>query len=191
MPLKNTLNVSELLKRLGVVGDSKASAELLDQIRLGVTIADLSNLVAPVDVPRASSSGLLNSGINQVAGATLQCLSAGGLRVDSINGTNLTRELKIWKNTVDDLSAFNHTIMPKLELTFGQTTQSIFSNISTHAFIFPSFAYTVEQTTNILSDVFPNLWLGPGEFLMFEIFDTNTDTTLHLSWTEFPAMLNP
>lgn len=189
--MKNTLNVSELLKRLGVVGDSQGSADLLDQLRMSVLVADLSNLVPPVGVPCAAGRAFVNSTVSTFSGASLQCLSPGGLRIVALDGTNLNLDMAFW---VSDSPAFaaNIVVTQVANFCFGQTVQSIFRTHGSYApVIRPAAHLEVNQNTNPLLAFLPKTWIGPGQFFNMETANPNADTELTIGWMEYPGMLNP
>jgi len=194
MPMKNSLNVSELLKRLGVVGDSQASADLLDQIRLGITIADLSPLVPPVSGPVAGAWIFGNAIIAEVVGWNLQCVSPGGLHVTTIATDSPNNDINTW---VTDVQPFPTAAMiaPKVDFAFGQPSLSVFRGYATGPAVAPGAVLQLPDGTasaSILSDMFPpKNWIGPGQFLNFETRLTNNDSTLYITWEEFPGMVNP
>ena len=191
MPMQNTLNVSELLKRLGVVGDSQGSADLLDQIRLGITIADLSALVPPVAVPTAAASGFLITAPNNVAGTNIRCLSPGGLNVTYLQTDNVAARYNVW---VSDTNPFATApaVVPHANFTFGQPAESVWTLYAFAPPQAPADAVRVESNVEDLGRFLPpGNWVGPGQFFNVESADFAVNSNVLIAWQEYPAMLNP
>ena len=189
MPMDNSLNLSEMLKRLGVVGDSLASAPLLDQMRMSMKVADLSGLVPPVSGPRGAASIEFTAGVGSRIKWNLHCRSAGGLIVQMVLADpSQSRGYDFWITPTNPFGAL--TSVANEEFAFGQVAQSVFShaNIS-GAKIAPITAirFESEKVENIAGQV----WLGPGLFLNIESVGQNTTDKISIIWTEFPAMINP
>lgn len=190
MPLKNTLNVSELLKRLGVVGDSQASAELLNQIRLNIQIGDLSPLVPPLRGPIGAGSQFVIPGAAKVPNWTLQCRSPGGLQILSaalVTTPANSSEVGVFITTTNPWAA--PVVVAPQQLAFEQVADSVMTFGTTVASLLPASAVSVYHGK--LQDLVKDIWLGPGQFLNFEASLINTPMEFMLSWQEFPGMLNP
>lgn len=188
--METTLNISELLKRAGVVGDSRGSGTLLDQLRMSVKIADLSQLVPPLRGPIAGGSLDVIPGLNKFGNWTLHCRSAGGLQVMGA----------VLEGTLGNIFGVKHFIttsnpwaapvaVPVQQYTFGQVAESVFSTGTPVASLAPAEAvFTSILTTPIITK---NIWLGPGLFLNFELVNVNTPLELSIAWMEYPGALNP
>jgi len=193
MPLKNTLNVSELLKRLGVVGDSQASAELLDQIRLNIQIADLSNLVPPVGVAVGGARGDSLAGTNQFGRWTLQSASPGGLTVQHLTMDMVAEDLDIW---ITDTNPINdpRVVSVNQNFGFGQTLESIFTSWDMiTSKIAPADAIRLFGNGSEGFDHIMPLgnWIGPGQFFNIESVQTNRLQDINITWLEYPGAINP
>ncbi len=124
MPIDNTLNVSELLRRLGVKGDSLGSAPLLESLRLSLLIGDLSALVPPVGVPIGGATIGSVSGIGTFNKFTLQARSPGGLTVLVLEA-DTGNLFDLW---VTDANPFGAVVNAEAaNFSFGQPALSIFS----------------------------------------------------------------
>lgn len=192
MPMVNSLNVSELLKRLGVVGDSQGSASLLDALRMTVQIADLTDLVPPLRSPMAAVDDGTFSGVGTSNGWTLQCNSPGGLTVMKM-AVDAGTGWRIWITDVDPF--VGSVIVPrKVELVFGQATLSEFFDHAAAAAVAPANSLRVNPTaansTNHLWS--PGNWVGPGQFFNIESTRTNiSNEFMSISWREYPGAINP
>lgn len=190
MPLKNTLNISELLKRMGVVGDSLGSAELLEQLRLGVNVADLSQLVPPLRGPSGAGFQHVVPGANNVSNWSLQCRSQGGLQI-------LTAHLNTTPNNSNTVDIFITTTVPwtplavvaQQQFSFGQVTDSVMTVGTTEPPL--AIASAVRSPHNRLANLVKDIWLGPGLFLNFESSLINNPVGLSISWKEYPGAINP
>lgn len=190
MPLKNTLNVSELLKRLGVVGDSQGSAEFLDQIRMGVQIADLSQLVPPIRGPIGAASEHVIPGSIKVPNWSLQCRAPGGLQVltaDLVTTNPNSSEVSVFITASNPWAA--PVVVGQQQFAFGQVADSVFSVGTTVAALAPASAVVIHHVS--MTTLTKNIWLGPGLFLNFENSLINTPMELAISWLEYPGALNP
>lgn len=187
MPLDNTLNVSELLRRLGVKGDSQGSASLLEALRMNLIIGDFSDLVPPLGGPIGGSSVFGVSGIGTVNKWTLQCRSPGGLTVTKLF-TVATSTFSVW---ITDANPF---VGPVLEVTndysFGQLARSALFSHPPAAAVQP--ANLVVLAEGLLSDGLDSKnWLGPGQFFNVESNFANATELLSIMWREYPGALNP
>jgi len=190
MPMDNTLNVSELLKRLGVVGDSQASASLLDQIRMVMNIADLSRLVPPLVGPIAAGSVTSTSDPITICKFNLNARSQGGLQLISIISSTdlpLVKNYFIWITDVNPFGAL--TPGPFENLSFGQVAESVLSVAPIGANVAPASA--VLTTGRYLHLFGQNIWLGPGQFLNVESETMDTEEKLTFTWAEYTGGLNP
>ncbi len=188
MPMQNNLNVSEMLKRMGVVGDSQGSVSLLDQMRLSVVLADLSDLVAPLRGPIGACSELRNSATGTYNKWAVQCNSPGGLTVVDMHTNSSTTLYYCW---VSDVAAFsNPTVMPKVDLSFGQPTLSVGFNYDPDVQEVPFNNFLVRGSA--MSLMLGVNWIGPGQFFNIESFTPNVNQQmLSISWKEYPAGINP
>lgn len=188
MPMKNSLNVSELLKRLGVVGDSMGSADLLDAMRMTVQIADLSALVPPVGTPITAVSSQASSGAGNNNKWTLHCRSPGGLRVNQLEGES-GRRYRAWVTTVDPF--VGSVAVAPVNLSFEQVGLSVFFNAPAAPPLAPANALRLRGPN--ATEVFEQgNWIGPGEFLNFEATSIQVAAEiLTVTWREYPAMINP
>jgi len=190
MPMKNTFNVSELLKRLGVVGDSQGSAELLDQLRLGIQIADLTQLVPPLRGPIGAGSAHIIPGVGNAPNWSLQCRAPGGLQMltaDLVTTPNNTSELSIFITAANPWAA--PAVVPQEQFAFGQVADSVLTTGTPVPVLAPASAIVIPhgEATALVK----NIWLGPGLFLNFENNLLNNPMEFALSWLEYPGMLNP
>ncbi len=187
MPLDNSLNVSELLRRLGVKGDSLGSAPLLESLRLNLMIADLSQLVPPLRGPIGGATIAQNAGAGFFNQWTLECRAPGGLEVQTLQTvTNGSFALFITPARVTGaaIQTAQHNY------SFGQAVDSIFTTAVTAARVAPTFAFQLRLGQPSYGTFFQN-WVGPGEFFNIEANVTNTTETIMISWKEYPAALNP
>jgi len=189
MPMDNTLNVSELLKRLGVSGDSMGSAPLLDSMRLGITLADLSDLVPPVATPSAAASNGQNSGIGTFNQWTLRAGAGGGLRVTGLQSDSAGQTFRVWLSAADPFG--NSAAVAHADLTFQNPAQSVFfANTPPEAAQFP-LAHTFVLNPDLDTCIRRGNWVGPGQFFNIEATIANVFQRIAISWTEYPAFLNP
>ncbi len=189
MPLDNSLNVAELLQRLGVKGDSLGSAPLLESVRLNLAIGDLSQLVPPVAGPYGGASLRRVSGAATVNKWSLQCWAPGGLRVQTIDlATNTNFIFNVW---MSQLSPFGSPVVSaQHNFSFGQQVLSFFHSFPLAAAVAPANTFTINRGGPYSGTVFEN-WIGPGEFFNIESETTNTTQELSISWKEYPGALNP
>lgn len=187
MPLQNSLNVSELLKRLGVVGDSKGSASVLEELRLSINLADLSDLVPPLATPVAGSQWIRTSGVATFNKFTLHCRSPGGLTVQKL-GTNGGTDWDIW---VSDTDPFPDSIeRPRADFSFRQPSLSAFFNATPAGKVAPG--ETIILHGFILDELLhTDNWVGPGQFFNMEALSDNVGQRITIMWKEFPAAINP
>lgn len=188
MPLDNTLNVSELLKRLGVVGDSLGSAKILEQLRLTINIADLSDLVPPLAVPIAGATDLSTSGVGTVNHWTLHARSGGGLQVFNMQ-TDSNDLFVVWITDADPFA--NAAEIPTVQLAFQQTAVSQFFHVPPVAAVAPAASLFVRGP--VLGNLIERTnWVGPGQFFNIESLTANTqDEMMSVVWTEYPGLINP
>lgn len=188
MPLDNSLNVSELLRRLGVKGDSLGSAPLLESLRLSLQIGDLSDLVPPVGVPLGGAAISGTAGVGTNNRWSLECRSPGGLMVTSLDaGTG--GGFRVNKTANNVLGAVASTAA--FDFAFGQEVQSIFRNHIPGVLVLAGNSFRIQGiATNALSDNFLN-WVGPGEFFNIESVSQNLTEVISISWKEYPAGINP
>lgn len=188
MPMDNALNVSELLKRLGVVGNSKGSAPLLDALRLGITIADLSDLVPPLQGPIGGFSQRVSSGAGDSNKWTLNSRAAGGLRINSMMGEGTG----LWRVWITDADPFvGSASQPLTQLAFGQTVESRVLNAPASPAIAPAGALILRSNA-IGEPLQHGNWIGPAQFFNIESFRTSVaGELLTFTWREYPAALNP
>jgi len=188
MPMQNSLNVSELLKRIGVVGDSQGSATLLDEMRMIVKVADLSALVPPVGTPIAIVSSANTSGIGTFNQWTLRAGSAGGLRVTGMQIDATNQDFRV---SITDADPFaNSAAVPHFDFAFQNPAQSIFFANT------PNEATQLGQAPILQSPDLDRLlqfgnWVGPGQFFNIEATVLNTVQRIAVSWVEYPGAINP
>ncbi len=190
MPMDNSLNVSELLKRLGVVGDSKGSAPLLNELRLAIQIADMSQLVAPLAGPMVGASDQSTSGGGLFNKWAIRCQSPGGLTVGEIV-SNSERDYFVF---VLDFDPFVGSVVePICNMSFGQPAQSQFINAPAAAAVALAHANRfIIRTDDKTQQVMNFNWIGPGEFFCIESRAAGVNTELmSVVWREYPAMVNP
>jgi len=187
MGLENSLNVSELLRRLGVKGDSLGSAPLLESIRLSLLIGDLSNLVPPVGTPFGAVAIQTTSGVGTNNKWTLQCRNPGGLRVMTLEGN--TGDFNMWVTAANPFGAV--VVAAQNDFAFGQAVQSDFRSHTPAAPVAPANVFQFGGAfPSTLIDRFEN-WLGPGDTFNIEAEGQNVNQTMRISWKEYPAGLNP
>ena len=190
MPMNNTLNVSELLKRLGVVGDSRGSAEVLEQLRLAVQVADMSQLVPPLRGPIVAGSHDVIPGGGSVGNWSVHCLSAGGLQMLNLypeGQPSNNAEYNFWISVVYPFP--NPVVRPVEQLSFGQAGQSEFLTGDTAAAVKPVSA--VRGGREDLWRIAQHAWVGPGLFFNIEHEFVNNPENLAVAWMEFPGAINP
>ena len=187
MGLNNSLNVSELLRRLGVKGDSLGSAPLLESLRLTLNIGDLADLVPPVGVPLGGASLQLGSGLGTVNSWSLRCNSPGGLTVLTLDSS--TGDHDIFVTDADPFGAVLETAA--FNFAFQQTVQSVFLLHVPATKVAPVDAFG-------FGGAFPSIlvrgfetWIGPGQFFNIEARGQNVVQDMRIAWKEFPAGLNP
>ena len=187
MGLDNNLNVSELLRRLGVKGDSLGSAPLLESLRLTLNIGDLSDLVPPVGVPMGAATISVGSGIGTVNSWSLASRSPGGLIVESVESA--TGSYNVF---VTGALVFGAVVTTAAHnFSFGQAVQSQFRSHAAAAAVAPANAFSFGGAfPSILVRGFDN-WVGPGEFFNIEARAQNTTEEIVITWKEYPAGLNP
>lgn len=188
--MHNTLNVSQLLKRLGVVGESQSHAALLDQLRMVVNISDLSRLVPPLVGPVGSSSSDETSAVGSFNKWSLQARSQGGLQVLSMSTSGVPSLQKLFLISITSSNPFGAlTTIPNQNFSFGQVAESIFS-VAPHAG--HQLGSSAVEVNALYLDAFAkNIWLGPGQFLNVESNFANNTETLQITWAEYTGALNP
>lgn len=188
MPLNNSLNVAELLRRLGVVGDSLGSAPLLEALRMSLTIGDLSDLVPPVGVPMAGAARFTASGVGTFNKWSLECRSPGGLKVKTIFSQQ-TNTFDVW---VTEGSPFGVIIASAAHnFSFGQAALSLFHSHTPAASVNPADTFQIRGGLQPSIGVHLLNWVGPGEFFNIESTQGNVNETMVISWKEYPAGINP
>jgi len=191
MPMNNSLNVSELLKRLGVVGDSQGSAALLDQLRLSINIANLDHLVPPVGVPVAAGFNQVTAAVGDANGWSVQCQSAGGMTIlGQADQNNPANQYFMW---VTDASPWvASTILGHADFTFQQPAVSLFHRKDPGVAVFP------DPNVNLMRSEFMStspmngqVWAGPGQFFNVEARQTGVFNNMSIMWKEYPGAINP
>ncbi len=187
MPLNNSLNTAEMLRRLGVKGDSQGSMALLESLRLNLIVGDLSDLVPPVGVPIAGATLGSVSGVATFNKWALQCRSPGGLTVLVLNA-DTGNIFDIW---VEDANPFGGVVVAEVaDFSFGQTALSLFSTHVPAAKVAPAATYRIHGTQTAIPTNFES-WIGPGEFLNVESGSSNVVEAISILWKEYPGALNP
>lgn len=190
MPMDNSLNVSELLKRIGVVGDSLGSAPLLEEMRPVVQVADLSDLVAPYAVPRAGAGEISTAGAGNFNKWALHCRSPGGALIEQL-GSNGARAFHIW---ISDANAFvaGSAVTSKADITGGQPTLSDFILGTPSPQDRPAGAFYRARFGDDSGSLYINSYIRPGQFFNIESGTSNeTSQIFSLIWKEFPGAISP
>lgn len=189
MPMDNSLNVSELLKRLGVVGDSKASAPILDELRLTVSLADLSDLVPPLGVAIGGGSIPVTSGVGTFNKWTLHSRSAGGLRVNFVGNEVNADAYRFWVTDADPF--VGSVVTAHANFSFENPAISEFMAAPAAASVSPLGSFIARGA--IMSAPFQlGNWIGPGQFFNVEAQQANQAAeVVSIMWREYPAALNP
>lgn len=184
----NSLNVSELFRRLGVKGDSLGSAPLLESLRLNLLIGDLSQLVPPLAGPFAAAAIGLTSGAATRNKWSLQCRSPGGLRVQTLHSDDNL----VFFVFVTDADPFGAILSSAAhDFSFGQTAQSIFNAHTPAVAVAPVNAYRLyEGIPTVLPSEFET-WVGPGQFFNIESLNNNVQQVMSISWREYPGAISP
>lgn len=187
MPMDNTLNISEMLRRLGVKGDSKAAAPLLESLRLSLQIGDLSDLVPPVPVPIGGAAIGQNGGVGGFNKWSLTARSPGGLVVNTLQTTtNNTFSLLVGPTLF-----FGAEIQSsQFPYASGQLVQSFFVTHTTGARVLPNLTMQLRQLPSVMGRSFEN-YVGPGEHFMIEANNDNITQTIMITWKEFPGAISP
>lgn len=189
MPMKNNLNISELLKRLGVVGDSLASAPLLDEMRLVINLADLTDLVPPIGVPIGGASIANSSGGGEFNKWVLHCKSVGGLRINWTGNQDSADAYRFWVSEVDDF--VGSVVVPHANFSFAGPAVSEFANAPPAPAVAP-LASMIARGPSMGPVWREGNWIGPGQFFHIESQQSvQTDEVLSVMWREYPAGLNP
>lgn len=188
MPIDNTLNISELMRRIGAKGDSLGSAPLLESLRLSLLIGDLSELVPPVAGPYGHAAILAPiSGIGNVNSWTLECRAPGGLSVQIMNGSGNNN----YHCFVTDANPFGAVVTTGGgNFSFGQVALSIFSNRVPALAVAPVGVFTFGGFDPKVDSNFAN-WIGPGQFFNVETQNQNASQLLSILWKEYTGALNP
>lgn len=189
MPLDNSLNVAELLRRLGIKGDSLGSMPLLESLRLTLSIGDFSQLMSPLagpiggaDIASVSAAGTMNKW-------SLQCQAVGGLKVSSLKFSN-NLFYDVWITGVNPFGAITGGPIVH-DYSFGRFAQSSFTSHTPAAKVAPVGVVRVQPwILSVLISDFPN-WVGPGEFLNIENTTNNNSANVAIMWQEYTAGLNP
>jgi len=189
MGLRNTLNIGELLKRIGVDGDSQGSADLLESLRMGVQVADLSDLVPPLGVPIGGAQISSSSGGATFNKFSLHCRSPGGLILRSVTMISAANAMDFF---VTNTPVFGAALTSTAHnYGFGQAVLSTFDTHTPGAKVAPAGTPTFFNNRQPSFGYQLFNWVGPGEFFNFEANSANVTDTLSIIWTEFPAGLNP
>ncbi len=188
--MNNTLNISELLKRAGVVGDSLGSAPLLEQLRMGVQIADLSQLVPPLRGPMAAGSRDVIPGTSKFGNWSLRCGSQGGLQILSVIGEGSFSSVFGFFAWISDVNPWAApSVVPLEQLSFEQIATSEMTTGTPGVSVAPASAIFLPRAEMTL--FCKDIWLGPGKFLNFELTAPNAPIQLSISWMEYTGALNP
>lgn len=187
MPIDNSLNVSELLRRLGVKGDSQGSAPLLESLRLSLLIGDLSDLVPPVGTPFGGASIGAASGVGTFNQWSLHCISPGGLKVTVLR-TVTTTTYAVWVTDVDPFGAIANAAAHNF--SFGQRVLSLFRNHVAGALANPPRSLQFSTIQGGFGVDFDN-WVGPGQFFNIQATTANAFQEISINWKEYPGALNP
>lgn len=187
MPLDNTLNVSELLRRLGVKGDSQGSASLLEALRLNLIIGDMSDLLPPLRSPRGGASMGTISAVGVFNKWSLQVRSPGGATVLMLSADS-ANIFDLWITPANVLGAALTTSAENY--SFGQAVDSIFTNHVAGAKATPPRVFVLQGLDPMIDSNF-EIWIGPGEFFNVESRTANQDERIAILWKEYPAALNP
>lgn len=183
----NSLNVSELFRRLGVKGDSLGSAPLLESLRLSLLIGDLSDLVPPLGVPFGASTITSTSGVATVNQWSLACRSPGGLTVRTLR----TATAGVFRVFVTPVNPFGAIVSSSAHnFSFGQAVRSAFSSHVPAGPAAPAFSLEIADAQPSFGLELDN-WVGPGEFFNIEAGAVNQAQEIAITWKEFPAGLNP
>lgn len=187
MGLDNNLNISELLRRLGVKGNSLGSAPLLESLRLTLSIGDLSDLVPPVGVPLGAASISSTSGVGTVNAWSLASRSPGGLTVERVE--TAVGNYDVFVTDTDPFGAV--AVTAAFNFSFGQAVQSAFRSHTPGAAVAPANVFGFGGAfPSILVRGFDN-WVGPGQFFNIEDRSQNNSHEIFIAWKEYPAALNP
>jgi len=187
MGIDNTLNVSELLRRLGAKGDSLGSAPLLESLRMSIQIADLSDLVPPLTGP-IGGAGLSNtSGVATFNNFQLRSRSPAGLTVMSLESN--IGDFDVW---ISDENPFGGGALSAAHnLAFGQEVEAFFTTRDPAAKVAPAGVFFFGGAfPSVMERVFPN-WVGPGQHFNIEARGSNVAQSMRITWKEYPAGLNP
>lgn len=189
MPLDNSLNVSELLRRIGVKGDSLGSAPLLESMRMSLIVGDLSQLVPPLMGPIGGGSIIRTGGAGNRNKWSLQARSAGGLRILSLRMTG-GGSVRLFVTPVNVLGV--QAVLADQSFSFGQPVQSFFTaHIAAAATAAPVNSPEMQQGQQPgMGWQFPN-WIGPSEFFNIEGEGVNQTEEITIWWMEYPGALNP
>ena len=189
MTMNNSLNVSELLKRLGVVGDSLGSAPLLEAMRLSINLADLSDLVPPIAVPVGGAFNQALSLLTQFNKWTLHSRAPGGLKVVWFGNEDSGDQYKFWVTEVDPF--IGSVGVPGANFSFGQDAVSVFFNAPAGVAVAPPGAI-LARGGNVAFPFMEGNWIGPGQFFNIEAQqDNQASEVASIMWKEYPGMLNP
>jgi len=190
MGLDNNLNVSELLRRLGVKGDSLGSAPLLESLRLTLNIGDLSELVPPVAAPHGGAALTNVSGVGTFNKWSMRCLAPGGARILMLTA-NPPANYRVWISPTNEQGAVAATIVGD-DFSFEQFVQSEFRvHVPIGAIAGPPGAFIIQGTNEARTYSNFHAWVGPGEFFNIESEVDNTNQTVSIFWQEYPGALNP
>jgi len=187
MPLDNSLNVSELLRRLGVKGDSMGSASLLEALRLNLIVGDLSDLVPPTVVAMGGAAIAQNGGVGGFNKWSLLCRAPGGLVVTTLQtSTNNTYNLFI-----SDTPIFGAIVQDMgFDYATGQNILSSFTTHTTGVRVLPNLTYQLRQLAPSFGTHFEH-YVGPGASFNIEAANDNITQTISISWKEFPGAISP
>ncbi len=177
------LNFTELLRRIGV--KNRTGVDLSETVRMQIAAGDLSHLVPPIAVPVAGASALVApGGAGTFAQFSLQCLAAGGLfpLTGVVDQADLWR---LWKTAANPFGALAPVVATNL--AFGEVAQSVYAGVAV-AGATAAPADAPEMRGAILSELSAvPIFVGPGEFLNFEVDLANIQRRLTIYWQEIPA----
>lgn len=188
MPLDNSLNVSELLRRLGVKGDSLGSAPLLEALRMSMVVADLSQLVAPLRGPLGAATLVRTSGVGTVNNWFFESRAPGGCTVLEINNRT-SGNFRVGIGPVNLFGVL--AVTAANNFASGQVVDSQFSAAAAAAAVLPGTFWQIHGSGNATMGAMFDNWIGPAEFMLIEGIATNTTETMTIRWKEYPGAISP